>query len=94
MMKRYVIAFYSNFDGSMRMEEVLSTSQVQAGKDFLKSEDYDMLEEIKTYDQLQERVFAWDHAIGVYEINNSRAGRSGPGLQTQVAQFDSAAGFH
>ena len=94
-MDRYIVALFSNFDGSMLMEEVLATSQVEAGMKILQDEEWDMSDlEIKTYDQLQEFAFNCDHGIGVIKISDSRAGRSGGGLQTHTAQLDSVASFH
>ena len=94
-MDRYIVALYSNFDGSMMMEEVLASSQVEAALKILQDEELDTSDtNIKTYAQLQEFAFNCDHAIGVIKIDNSRAGRSGGGLQTHSAQLDSVASFH
>ena len=80
-MNKYVVAFYSNFDGSMLMDEVYAKSSVEAGKIFLLSEDPahdEFLPEVTTLEQLRSYVFDQDHAIGVYQVSNlPRSGRSG-----------------
>ncbi len=67
-MNKYVVAFYSNFDGSMQMEEVDAVSQVAAGIKFLELEP-EQEANITTYDQLQQQAFDMDHAIGVIQID-------------------------
>lgn len=67
-MNKYVVAFYSNFDGSMLMEEVTAISRVAAGIRFLELEP-EHAAAITTYDQLQQQAFDLDHAIGVIQID-------------------------
>jgi hypothetical protein len=69
-MKKYAVCLYSNFDGSMNMDIVSASSQVEAGKKFLASEEFDIsqISDIHTYEALQQAVFDWDHAIGVLDI--------------------------
>jgi hypothetical protein len=70
-MKKYCVAFYSNFDGSMVMDFVYADSQVSAGKAFLENtEDHapEYLANIHTYEELQNYAFDQDHAIGVIAI--------------------------
>lgn len=85
-MYKYVVALYSNFDGSMIMDEVLANSQVQAGKLFLASEGentYADMANVNTYEQLQQYVFDQDHAIGVHKVETGI--KHGPA--TPVAQL-------
>lgn len=71
-MREFVVAVYSNFDGSMEMGTVFAKSNVEAGKIFLESKGGNTLEDMSnvlSYDELQQYVFDQDHAIGVLEIN-------------------------
>lgn len=87
-MNTYVIAFYSNFDGSMQMEEVLAESALEAGKKYLldnEDADPDTLRQIPDMDSLEQYVFDTDHAIGVYEIKNRNWKKYSSGSSGAVA---------
>lgn len=73
-MKKYVVALYSNFDGSMLMDILYAKSELEAGKQFLMSQGdntvTDMLA-VTTLDKLKQFVFDQDHAIGVLAVNKT-----------------------
>lgn len=73
-MKKYAVALYSNFDGSMLMDTVYAKSELEAGKQFLLSQGdntvTDMIN-VNTLDELQQYVFDQDHAIGVLAVNET-----------------------
>jgi hypothetical protein len=66
----------------MNMDIVFASSQVEAGKKFLASEEFDISEmsNVKTYEQLQEMAFNLDHAIGVLDITPVHTKRFEPPL--------------
>jgi len=73
-MKKYAVALYSNFDGSMLMDTVYAKSELEAGKQFLLSQGDSTvtdLTNIHTLDELQEYVFNMDHSIGVLAVNET-----------------------
>lgn len=77
-MNKYVVAFYSNFDGTMQMDEVFAVSALEAGKAMMKSNEYDDLSHIKTLKELEHYAFDCDHAIGVYEVTSKTQASSAP----------------
>lgn len=73
-MNTYVVAFHSNFDGTMQMEEVLANSALEAGKKFLldnEDAEPDTMRQCPDMESLEQYVFDTDHAIGVYEIKKN-----------------------
>ena len=78
-MKKYAVAFYSNFTGEMEMSLVFATSEVEACKAVLRSEDFDDLDHIKTYKDAQQFAFDTDHAIGAIATVDG-SGQKSPSL--------------
>lgn len=62
-MKKYAVAFYSNFTGIMEMSLVFAASELEACKAVLRSEEFNDLDHIKTYKDIQQFAFDTDHAI-------------------------------
>ena len=73
-MKKYAVALYSNFDGSMLMDTVYAKSELEAGKQFLISQGdntvTDMIN-VNTLNELRQYVFDQDHAICVLAVNET-----------------------
>ena len=68
-MAKYVVALYSNFNGSMLKEEVEAESVLAAGMKVLVNEEWDLSNtKIDSCVALQEFVFNCDHTIGIVEI--------------------------
>lgn len=73
-MKKYAVALYSNFDGSMLMDTVYAKSELEAGKQFLLSQGDNSVNDminVNTLDELKQYVFDQDHAIGVLAVNET-----------------------
>lgn len=73
-MKKYAVALYSNFDGSMLMDTVYAKSELEAGKQFLLSQGDNTVNDminVNTLDELKQYVFDQDHAIGVLAVNET-----------------------
>lgn len=92
-MNKYVVAHLSLFDGDLKQEVVEAESTLEAALSYLGFEE-DECSEYDSLDDLVEAQFNQDCFLGVLELSNSRTGRSGTGLQTHEAQFDSAESFH
>lgn len=90
-MNKYVVGYLSLFEYEVLLEIVEAESRLQAMRSYLNLSEEEFPDE--------EAVHAYcantDTSINVIQINNvSRSGRSGNGLQIQVAEFDSLATFH
>jgi hypothetical protein len=73
-MKKYAVALYSKFDGSMLMDTVYAKSELEAGKQFLLFQSDNTVTDmvnVNTLDELQQYVFNQDHAIGVIAVNET-----------------------
>jgi len=92
MNKEYVVAYLSLFDGEIKQEQIYASSPFMAAKSYLGLAKEDLPEQ--TLDAIYDYCSNTDCFINVLEINKPRSGRSGNGLQTQVAEFDSPAAFH
>lgn len=90
-MNNYVVAFISFHENELFMEEVMAETAVQAAIKYLNNELWGLTEDM-TLEQVKDQLFEADFMINV--LNVSRTGRPGDGLQTHLAQFDSAAKFH
>lgn len=92
-MNKYVIGFLSLHDGELKLEQVEANSMYEAMKSYLDVEDDDLYSaDIKG---IYEYCSNTDCFIDVLQLNNvSRSGRSGNGLQIQLAEFDSPASLH
>lgn len=68
-MSKYVVTLYSNFNGSVLMEEVEAESVLAAGMKVLVNEGWDLSNtKIDSCVALQEFVLNCDHTIGIVEI--------------------------
>lgn len=91
-MNKYVVAYCNLHAGELLQEVVEANSALEAAKSYLNWED---LEHVRSMDELEALAFDTDAFIHVLELNNrAGAGRPGPGLQTQLAQFDSESRVH
>lgn len=89
-MNKYVVAYLDIvLGGEIKQEIVEANTKFEALVSYLgwTEEDYEGLDGSSS--ELVERVFDQDGYINAIEITHARASRSGPGLQTQSAQFDS-----
>lgn len=91
-MNKYVIGFLSLHDGELILEEIETVSPYEAMKSYLDIEDANLY--TPNIEGIHDYCSNTDCFINVLEINKPRSGRSGNGLQTQVAEFDSPAAFH
>ena len=89
-MNKYVVGYLSPFEYEVLLEIVEAESRLQAMRSYLDLSEEEFPDE--------EAVHAYcantDASINALQINKPRSGRSGNGLQTQVAEFDSPAAFH
>jgi len=89
-MNKYVVGYLSLFENEVLLEIVEAKSRLQAMRSYLDLSEEEFPDE--------EAVHAYcantDASINALQINKPRSGRSGNGLQTQVAEFDSPAAFH
>lgn len=92
-LKKFVVAFLSLHDGSIKQEIVEAKDEVAAIKSYLNWGDIAFPEDA-TLQDIYETVYNSDCYISVMDLDKElRARRSGSGLQTRVAQFDSEAAF-
>lgn len=89
-MNKYVVGYFSDHDGELLLEEVDADDKHAA---LIKYLDLDM-DEFDTEEKIYAMLANSDATANVIQINKSRSGRSGNGLQIQVAEFDSPATFH
>lgn len=94
-MNKYVVGYLSLFVNEVYLEIVEAETKLAAALTYLRdSTTWDVDEKMESLEDLKNFCFNGDCAINVIQINDSRSGRSGSGLQNQIAQFDSAASFH
>ena len=86
-MKKYAVAFYSNFTGKMEMSLVFAHSQVDACKAVLESEGFDQgLNRLKTYEDVQQFAFDCDYAIAAIATVDGSGQKSPTLFQPQMTQ--------
>jgi hypothetical protein len=85
-MNKYVIAVNHGGSSEIILEEVEATSELKALQDYFEDTSYTSADSmIDDYYDKSETI------INLIKLNHARAGRSGSGLQPQLAQFDSVA---
>lgn len=89
-MNKYVVGYLSFFENNVLLEIVEAESKLQALQSYLGLSE----EEFPSEDSVHDYCAGTDSSINALQINKPRSGRSGNGLQTQVAEFDSPAAFH
>lgn len=90
-MNKYVVAYWNDWTGELLQELVEATSAVAAVLSYTEWDD----PALTTMGSIRAYAANCDCAISVLELNNrAGAGRPGPGLQTQLAQFDSESRVH
>jgi len=92
-MNKYVVAFLSFHNNNICMEEVLANTKLEAALKYLNDSTAWEEFEAESFDDLHEQLANGDCVLEVLEINNSRSGRSGTGLQNLSAGLDSQASF-
>ena len=89
-MNKYVVAFCSLHSGDIKQEIVFARTKYLAMLSYLGLKNDDLYE--ATEEGIYEYASNTDSFITALQINNvSRSGRSGSGLQTHLAEFDSPA---
>lgn len=90
-MNKYVVGYLSLFENELLLEIVEAESRLRAMLSYLDLSE----EEFPDEEAVHNFCTNCDSSINVIQINNvSRSGRSGNGLQTHVAEFDSLAALH
>lgn len=92
-LKTFVVAFASLHEGDIKQEIVEAENEINAIKSYLNWGDI-AFPEGSTLEDIYEAVYNSECYITVLDLDKElRARRSGSGLQTRVAQFDSEAAF-
>lgn len=68
-MNKYVVALYSDYDGTIQMDEVSGSSKVNAAIKFLQSLEVELKDEFYTMESLKREVTAMEHSIEVLQID-------------------------